>query len=439
MFLILFFLFPLLAMAEAKHHHGTHHPSHTAPHTAHEINPFPKYPQHASDCTSMQIFDVGMWMCMPFPQEGMPMKMLMLSGSGFVGYVGQERPRGRDALFGTNMVMADLGTTMGERHYLNLDLVLTSELWTLPERGYPLLLQVGEHNKEGVPFIDAQHPHSSPLMGLTLSDTIRLGSSSDALKIYFSPRGETTDGPVAFMHRPTGMINSDAPLGHHVGQDVGHISSTVFGASLKLSSVRLEISTFNGEEPKPTRVDLPLGPPNSLAVRIMNEISPDFWGMVSTAYFHQPEHDEPSLDHRWRFSGSLYRRFILSDHWELENTFIYGGITDYDQASWLQSFTDEFLFRREASNIWGRIEVLQRTPAQLDISSISDPNRGRWVAAVTLGYTHQIANFDGLSMGLGTSITKNIIPDAFKSSYGSAPITGKVSLQIKGMRMWHFN
>src|SRR5262249_45983389 len=156
------------------------------------------------------------------------------------------------------------------------DYMGTFERWTFPDRGYPELLQIGETDENGVPFIDAQHPHSSPIMGLTLSDTIRLETSreKDYLKFFFAPRGESTDGPIAFMHRPSGMANPDAPLGHHVGQDVGHISSTVIGASLKLGETRIEASTFNGTEPEPDKVDLPLGPPNSYAVRLIEEFSP---------------------------------------------------------------------------------------------------------------------------------------------------------------------
>lgn len=238
------------------------------------MNLTPPYPQSLSDCGEMQIWDVGMNMCMPFPREEMPMRMLMLSGSLFGGETSTGGLRGRNAFFSTNMIMLDVGTTLGDRHYLNLDLMTTYEKWTLPSEGYPLLLQIGEEQASGQPFLDAQHPHSSPIMGLTLSDTIRLGEGKEeALKIFFAPRGETTEGPVAFMHRPTGMINPDAPLGHHIGQDVGHVTSTVIGASLKLGVTRFEASTFHRAEPSPTEVDLPLGSPDSGALRIIHHFT----------------------------------------------------------------------------------------------------------------------------------------------------------------------
>jgi hypothetical protein len=398
-----------------------------------------EYPQSHSDCSEDQVFDVGMWMCMPVSQQSRTIKMLMLSGNIFGGYISQEKPRGRDAAYSTSMVMWAVGSSFGERHYFNLDVMTTAELWTVSKRGYPLILQIGEHDNLGNSYIDAQHPHSSPLMGLTLSDTIRLNGDLNTVKLFFAPRGEVTDGPVAFMHRPTGMINSDAPLGHHVGQDVGHISSTVLGASFKLRSIRFETSVFHGQEPEPTKVDLPLGVPNSIALRFIKDFYPDILAMISGTYLHQPEHDEPSVDHQWRFSTSLYHRFDISEDWEVQNTIIYGGITSYDGAPFLNSVAEEFLLSSGNANVWGRVELLQRTPNELNLTSYPESNDGKWVSAVTLGYTHFVSSFEGVELGVGASVTKSFLPDEFQASYGGNPWSGKFFLQLKGMRMWHQN
>jgi hypothetical protein len=276
-------------------------------------------------------------------------------------------------------------------------------------------------------------------MGLTLSDTIKLdtGGEKDHLKVYFAPRGETTDGPVAFMHRPTGIANPDAPLGHHIGQDVGHITSTVIGASMKLGNTRVEASTFNGQEPEPTKVDLPIGAPNSYAVRFIEEFSPSVMAMASAAYVKDPEQDDPSTRFVARYSSSVYNHHRLGS-WSFDNALIFGLITKYDHASSLVSFDEEFLFYNgKASNVFGRIEVLQRTPAELEIDS-NDPDSGRWVTATTLGYTHLLARLDGAQLGLGGSVTRDFLPSEYKAAYGGDPWSGKVFLQLSGMRMWDF-
>jgi len=383
----------------------------------------------------MEVWDYSTSMCMPFPMAGMPMQMLMLHGNSFLTQTIEEGRRGRNALALPNMVMADIGSTVGDRQYINLDFMGTVERWTYPSAGYPELLQVGEENSDHQPYVDAQHPHSSPIMGLTLSDTISTGHGKDHLRVWFAPRGQSTDGPVAFMHRPTGMVNPDAPLGHHVGQDVGHISSTVIGALVHWGETTLEISNFNGTEPKPANVDLPLGTPNSYATRLTEQFTPHFYAMISAAYVKNPEPDQPTLDHVWRYSASFYNDRSFESGWMFHNAFIYGLINGYDNTSALRSFAEEFWFQREAKNIWSRVEVLQRTPAELEITSVS-PNDPSWVTAITLGYTHELAKWDSLHVGLGASITKDFLPSEFQSAYSGDPLSGKIFLQVGGMKMW---
>ncbi len=392
-------------------------------------------PMEASDCSDMETWDLFMGMCMPLPMEGMSMKMLMLHGNSFFTETSESGPRGKTASSVPNMFMADIGSSIGDHQYFNLDFMGTVERWTLPSAGYPELLQIGESNQDGVPYLDAQHPHSSPIMGLTLSDTISLIHDKDYIKLSIAPRGESTDGPIAFMHRPTGMVNPDAPLGHHIGQDVGHISSSVIAASLHLSDSTFEFSTFSGTEPQPSQVDLPVYTPNSYAARYSYQLSKEIYAMVSTAFVKSPEPSDPTLDHVWRYSASVYNEHSFENGWLLHNALIWGLINNYDHTSALNSFAEEFWFHKNAANIWSRIEVLQRTPGELEISSPS-PNDPQWVTALTLGYTHQLATWDSADIGLGGSLTVDILPPAYSDVYGGLPISGKVFLQVSGMKMW---
>lgn len=348
----------------------------------------------------------------------------------------EEGPRGRNAFSVPNMFMLDAGRSFG-RHYVNVDFMGTFEKWTFPKNGTPELLQVGEENARHEPYIDAQHPHSSPIMGLTLSDTISLGDSGDEFKVFFAPRGESTAGPIAFMHRPTGMMNPDAPLGHHVGQDAGHITSTVIGTSAKISSTTVELSTFHGLEPEPDKVDLPLGNPNSYASRLTYQFNPNLFAMGSAAYIKSPESHDPDLDHIWHYSASVYANAGLKNGWKAHGTLIWGLVNGYEHAAALNSFNFESWLSKNSMNIWSRVEVLQRTPAQLDIPVSDKANQGSWVTAVTIGYTHEIAKWDGVQLGLGGALIKDILPPSFQDSYGGDPISGKIFLQAGGLKTWN--
>ncbi len=391
------------------------------------LNPTPQLGQ-------MEIFDEDMQMVMPFAQPHMGMTMLMLHGYGFFEAMGEEGvQRGRADFSAPNMFMADLGTTLDDHQYLNLDVMLTSDLWLVPKTGTPELLQIGENQSNGQPFIDAQHPHSSPLMGLTLSDTISLADDKSALKLFAAPRGESTDGPIAFMHRITGMVNPSTPLGHHIGQDVGHITSTVLGESLKLGSFHIEASVFNGTEPNPTQVDLPLGPINSFAVRAMDELAPNILFMASYANVGTPE---PGIANDERFSASLYTHTPLDDIWTFHNTLIYGGITNIDNATFLNSVLDEFLFNTKVFNVYGRIEELQRTPNQLAVSGSATPNTGEWVTALTVGFSHQVVAWDGWELIAGLQATNDQLPSDFQAAYEGNPFSYQFFFQLGGTQAY---
>ncbi|HET9868947.1 MAG TPA: hypothetical protein VFR02_00405, partial [bacterium] len=279
------------------------------------------------------------------------------------------------------------------------------------------------------------HPHSSPLMGLTLSDTIRLADDKSDLKLFVAPRGESTDGPIAFMHRVTGMVDPDAPLGHHVGQDVGHISSSVLGAALKLGGFHLEASTFNGAEPEPTQVDLPLGTPNSYAFRVTQEFSPQFKAMASYAYVASPEPDAPDIRSVDRYSASAYLDLPLDDKWWFHDSLIFGSIAHLDHADLLSSVCEEWLFNTDVFRIYSRLEVLQRTPNELAIGGLPDPDSGRWVTAFTLGFSHSLVKWDGWDLSFGIQGTNDQLPAEYQAAYAGNPFTYQFYVQWGGMQM----
>ena len=420
----LMFSLPPVAMAEEM-------PSMEGMHHHHQAHAFPLW---ADQCSEMEYWDYTMGMCMPMAMAGMSMSHWMVMGNAFLTGVTESGPRGRSAVAVPDMVMGDVGRSLGDRNFLNLSLMATAEKWLYPSQGYPLLLQIGETQADGAPFLDAQHPHSSPIMGLTLSDTITLDDDGDYLSFFFAPRGQTTDGPTAFMHRATGMVNPDAPLGHHIGQDVGHVTSTVIGASFKWGHTIVQVSTFHGAEPEPTQVDLPIGAPDSVALRIIEQLSPTWGVLASAAYVQHPEPDEPSIASEMRYSASTY----FKQDWFPGGTFydwlIFGAVTNYDQATSLLSFNEEGLLDLGRPRVWTRIELLQRTPGELEIAAAA-PNDGQWVSAFTLGASYVVAHLSSWDLSFGASFTQYVLPSDYTPAYGGNPWAAKAFLELGGMSM----
>ncbi|HUB07695.1 MAG TPA: hypothetical protein VMB50_11865 [Myxococcales bacterium] len=384
-------------------------------------------------CAADGYYELGMSMCEPRPaRPGRFSGMVM--GNAFLAGIDEEGPRGRLALSSPNWLMGDVGVDLARWNRLELDAMLTAELWTTPSNGYPELLQIGEDQSDGQPFLDAQHPHSSPIMGLTLTDVVALGAGG-ILRVFFAPRGESTDGPIAFMHRPTGTVNPDAPLGHHIGQDVGHITSTALGAGLYLGHTIVEASTFHGLEPQPTQVDLPLGAPDSAALRLSQILGPHLTLSASGAYVNDPEGD-PTVPHDWRLSASAYGQADVLGSWRLHVFAAWGGMIGYDHATFLDSFIGEALLSDDrADQIWGRLEVLQRTPAELEVAGAPQPDVGQWVGALTLGYTRVVVSVWGFDFSAGVSGTASGVPDDYAVAYGHDVVfSGKVFLEARFLR-----
>jgi hypothetical protein len=381
-------------------------------------------------CAPGFYYYLAMSMCLPRPRAAGDAWVMPMVNAFFVDS-GQEGPRGVHQVAAPNSVMTNAGVDVSSWSRLELDLMLTFERWTLPQRGYPLFFQIGELNEQGTPYVDAQHPHSSPLMGLTLSTVLSFDrSSTKLLRLSFAPRGASTDGPIPFMHRPTGMVNPDAPLGHHIGQDAGHISSTVFAAGLYAGGTIFELSAFYGREPEPARVDLPLGVPDSFAARL-SQIFPRVLTLsASFAYVRDLDTDAS------RISVSAYTEHTLSSRWRAHTAFIWGGITHFEGAGFTESLAGELLFFDASNAFWGRLEALQRSAAQLEVVA-SRPNDLAWVGAVTLGYTRRVATVWDFDFAVGGSATLSFVPQEFHDAYGGyALFTARLFLELRGMKHW---
>ncbi|MBS0388402.1 MAG: hypothetical protein JSR15_07955, partial [Proteobacteria bacterium] len=306
--------------------------------------------------------------------------------------------------------------------------------------GYAELLQVGEERSDGSAYIDAQHPHSSPVMGLVFSDTIALADQR-TLKLSFAPRGESNDGPVAYMHRASARDNPDAPLGHHVGQDVGHISSTVLAARFRNGPWTVEASAFSGAEPEPTHVTLPIGALDSGALRLGYDVNADHRLMASVAHIKQADPAFPGTTSATRLSASTYDRFMARGQWSVDHAFVLGMIRRDPGGANLASLLDEFTAMRGPSAIWGRLELLQRLGTELALDNVpptATADDRRWISALTVGYSHWLAGRGGIECAIGASLTADVIPDAWAHAYGSrTPLTARLIVQVHGDSRWN--
>lgn len=373
-------------------------------------------------------------MCMPDGRTNLSFHanqfLVGISGSG---------PRGRTAFSAPNMFMLAFSQRISGCDSVKVDWMGTTDLWTVPRNGTPELLQTGESDKNGVPFVDAQHPHTSPVMGLTFAVVHCFGKKgNNSFTLSFAPRGEAAAGPEAFMHRPSAEGNPNAPLSHHL-QDVFHIMSTVLAAKLEVGKWTIEGSIFSGKEPSPTEVNLDMHRFDSGSLRIGRTITPNVTVGGSVADVleeHRPLVGQPAGPAE---RSTLVAAWVSTNHQvgvgSLKTTTIYG--TSIEEQVRLNSFLQEMSYKfgtLAKNNVFSRFEVLQRTPEQLEIHVVGDAKNPEWIKSLTLGYERGIGTKNGGSLFVGGSVSKAFVPTAFKATYGGNPVSVEVHLRVLFMK-----
>ena len=83
------------------------------------------------------------------------------------------------------------------------------------------------------------------------------------------------------------------------------------------------------------------------------------------------------------------------------------------------------------NKIYGRAEILQVTPDQLDVVPRNSSTNAKWVKALTIGYERTLLEKGPLSFFAGGSFTKDFAPVEFGPDYGSGPRGAKLYFRIK--------
>src|SRR5687768_10067418 len=139
--------------------------------------------------------------------------MYMIHGNLFLRYNKQDvfnrGERGDKKFDAPNMFMFMGQRNVGAKGLFHFSSMFSLDPVTVGAEGYPLLFQTGE-TYQGAPLVDRQHPHDL-ISELSVSYAHALSSRSDIF-VYLGYPGEPALGPAAFVHRPSGFMNPDAPL-----------------------------------------------------------------------------------------------------------------------------------------------------------------------------------------------------------------------------------
>lgn len=339
----------------------------------------------------------------------------MLQINQFAVFSHTTGPRGQSRVTGPGSWMLMYDRALTPQNHLSVSLMASPEQLTVGDKGTPQLLQTEN--------IDNMHAHDT-IMALEFRDVISIGSNGQQLTFLFAPRGAAAIGPVPFMHRQSAEGNPDAPLGHGL-QDGFHDASTVLGVQYHFARTTIEATVFSGAA---VSWPLPLHRPDSYAFRITQDINNHI--KVGASYGDVLSRDDAGAETHGHFKSVWLATSHQFGSGKLQSSLVWAtereghGITQ-------TSLLAEGVFQRGPDALFGRAEILQISPEQLDVRASGTSTDPQWVKALTVGYERTLVQQHGLSLRLGGSYTRDFIPAAFKFDYGSDPGGFKLFLRVK--------
>jgi hypothetical protein len=337
--------------------------------------------------------------------------MLMGHGNLFLQYLRESGERGSAQTGSINWLMGMAQRPAG-RGRLMLRGMISLEPWTIGGCGYPDLLATGEVC-DGEAIHDRQHPHDL-VMELAAQYDAPLGRGI-RLQVYGGPVGEPALGPVAFMHRVSGLPNALAPITHH-WFDSTHITYGVVTGGVYGRRWKVEGSAFNGREPDERRTDFDFAAMTSWSARVWWLPTPRWAIQVSGGRLNEaePGHAEGGpVDIDRVTASATYHRTTL------ENTVWATTVGWGRNAERAGETTNALLFEsgftlRDRDAWYARGEWAEKSGHDLAVAE-----HGIFtVAKLQGGYTRYLAPWRGVTPGVGAAASAGFVPRSLAPVYG---------------------
>ena len=346
--------------------------------------------------------------------------MLMAHENLFLQFLDDAGKRGDDQAGSINWVMGMAQHSVGRGH-LGLRGMFSLEPWTIRGCGYPDLLASGEQC-QGETIHDRQHPHDLAMELSAEYDAPIRGTAR--WQVYGAPAGEPALGPVAYPHRVSAMPNPIAPIAHH-WLDSTHVSFGVVTGAIYGKRWKVEASAFNGREPDEHRKDFDFGALDSVSGRIWFLPTSKVALQLSGGRLSEAEAGDAGAAFALGASAPTERHDVnrltasatfhqMSGERVAASTFAWGLNSESGKATNALLIETNVTFK-DRDAWFGRLEVVQKTPHDLDVPPAKDTFT---VSKIQGGYTRYISAMAGFRAGVGAAVSAGIVPGDLKRAYG---------------------
>jgi hypothetical protein len=324
----------------------------------------------------------------------------------------------------TNWLMASARRATSSTQ-LTFTVMASAEPFTLRRLGSAQVFQSGE-TLDDLPLRDYQHPHD---LIMALDGRFDWSATpSTKVFVYGAIVGSPALGPTPFMHRTSAAFHPTAPLTHHM-LDSTHISHGVVTAGVERRSFGLEVSAFQGREPDEDRLDLDLGPLDSVAARASWRNGP--WrAQVSNGWLTSPEPLEPG-DVVKTTASIEYARTHSTDARGLSWTAAVGRNRRSDHTEW-GFLAEGALHITSALRLYTRAEIADRF-ILVDFEHAAHTGEERHfrsrIGAWLFGADREVWRSGLATAAVGADVTIHRSPANLRESYG-APVSWHVYVRL---------
>jgi hypothetical protein len=305
--------------------------------------------------------------------------------------------------------------------------MLSAEPVTMPENGYPLLLQTGE-SFHGERLHDRQHPHDL-FMELAARYRQPIGGTL-GIELYAAPVGEPAIGPAAFPHRFTSMGDPLAPLGHH-WFDSTHITFGVVTAGVFNHMFKLEASWFNGHEPDEDRADFDFHQLDSVSARVSVSPTRDLSAQVSWARLDRPEDLEPDVSIRRVTASATWNRQLADEVSDVAVTAAVGQNDPSKGSITRAALVEAIAMFADTHTVFARAEALTKTGEELALPPGMD-GRVFGIGSLSAGYVYDFHQLGAIVPGVGVVGTVDAVGAMLGDIYDTrTPLGGMVFVRLR--------
>jgi hypothetical protein len=324
-------------------------------------------------------------------------------GAAFATYVSATGPKDPESkAFSTNWFAAGAEHPLGERGSFLVRGRISLEPLTIPEDGYPQLLQY-------VPGERIDHMRAHDLVG---EAAIALGwrtSQTSQLQLYVAPVGDPALGTVPFAQRMSSRDFPEAPFGYEIEETFLN-ATRVVTAGWTSNAVGVEASVFHHAESTGRHSSIDDGNIDSRSARLTFAPGARLTGQISYGELgdlHATKIESASIS----YGGPVASTTALWTRRKSPDVLNASGEESYDAAG------IETALRLGRNTLLGRLESVDRPRGFL-----GRPEKRR-TAHFTIGYIFDVVAKPTWRAGLGATVDYHTQTRELQATYGHKPQT----------------